>query len=302
MSQPTKLPVSNFTFANGTIRERETLLKKWDFKNTKPLENDLLHFNFTNEQQTYLMTKTSSLEDFQEALKIVYKERNFNQLQSDSVGNMISCFSIILLVITCVTFAIFWTVSARLMTDPNFMVIQPDYATKTGTMDMMFNDTNYTIQQDIVCNSTNSVTRTEIEKVTFLILLTEFVRNYITVLGIPLAVLWFSNVSANVRSSKDEYVFDSFIFVCLWGLVGCAVVISCCSVGLLVPHSLAYGACNDQVAEQDKVNWVWAELACTTAQCFIWLLTSLCFYLLRKEKKPLQVFRTMFCFCCGKEK
>ena len=300
MSAPAKpLSVFDFTFANSIIKERRVLLNKKDINAAK---SDLNNISFTPEQKDK-WKQESNLENLQESVKTAYKvEKNFNQLQSESVGNMISCFSITLLVITCVTFAIFWTVSARLMTDPNFMVVQPDYATKSGTIDMMFNDTSYTIQQDIVCNSTNSATRTEIEKANFLILLTEFVRNYITVLGIPMAVLWFSNVSANVRSSKDEYVFDSFIFVCLWCLVGCSVVVSCCSVGLLVPHSLAYGACNDQVAEQDKVNWVWAELACTTAQCLIWLLTSLCFYLLRKEKKPLQVFRSMFCFCCGKEK
>jgi len=52
---------------------------------------------------------------------------NYLQRVTNSIGDSISCFTILLLLFSCVSYACFWTASARLMTDPNYLVFQPNY-------------------------------------------------------------------------------------------------------------------------------------------------------------------------------
>ena len=201
-----------------------------------------------------------------ESLKDLFLDSEFYSYQkttNEAVRSMISCFSVLFLMTTCVSYAIFFTMLNRLLTDSNLMIINNGYVANPPS---------------------DSCQRFEQYNSSVLVGLTEFVRNYIVAIAVPLAITWFGDFNSQVRYQAYDYFMDMFSFSLLILSFGISCIVAVASVVIQFSwHIAVYTDCSSNA--QDKLNVVLTVFVLALAQVFIWVLSYICYYSMTFHKR-----------------
>ena len=213
--------------------------------------------------------------------------------KSDHIRELLSVMNVLLVVVTSISYAAFWTNASRLYTDPAIIAGIKDYGCSN---------------ESTVLNSTS--TFTTISSITAQSMIFDFIKNYICIMIVPSTFLWYSYYiedSETRQLKNDGYSKTAYFF--MWLSLLFASAISFLSLALFGWSMHDYNHCGSEKT-QPKFELGFGLLACALTNFGIWSFNTffLQWVFIRttdkakrnpNEKHTLcNAWETLFCACC----